>query len=212
MEIICTKCKSKFRLPDEKIPTNKKVNLPCPKCKNKISVGPRLDTDFIAENGFSMDNYDSSEKPFDFIEEEGNTALICESDSSVTKKMVKTLNLMEYHITVAENARDALKKMRYHQYDLILINESFNADGPDSNMVMLYLERLSMDIRRNIFVAMLSSHYRTQDQMTAYRYSVNIIINLNNIDDLDKILQRGLTDHELFFRQYIESLKNAGRL
>lgn len=212
MDIICEKCKSKFRLPDHKIPTHKKLTLPCPKCKNRISVGPREESGFIEENGFAMDTYDTSEKPFDFIEEEGNTALICENDTRISKKIVKILNLMEYHITVAENARDALKKMRYHQYDLILINEGFNSDSPDSNMVILYLERLSMDLRRNIYVAMLSNHYRTQDQMTAYRHSVNIVINVNNVDDLEKILQRGLTDHELFYRQYIDSLKKAGRL
>ncbi len=118
---------------------------------------------------------------------------------------------MEYHITVADSGRDALKKMRYHLYDLIVVNESYNCEGPDSNMVLLYLERLNMLIRRNIFVAMLSSGYRTMDQMMAFRYSVNIIINDKNVDDFGKIIGRGLTDHELFYRVLNESLKSSGR-
>ncbi len=212
MEIICQECQSKFKLADEKIPVDRVATLPCPKCKNKISVGPRNKSASSFNNEFDMDPYDASDKPFDFIEEEGSTALICESDTQVTKKIVNILDLMEYHITVAENGRDALKKMRYHQYDLILIDETFYAGSPESNMVLLYIERLSMNTRRNLFVAMLSKNFRTQDNMTAFKYSVNIVINVNSIDEFDKILQRGLADHEFFFRVYIDTLKKEGRI
>jgi predicted Zn finger-like uncharacterized protein len=212
MEIICDKCDSRFRIPDNKIPANKVATLPCPKCRNKITVGPGRHKDPAIEAGFVTDTYDASEKPFDFVEEEGKTALICESSPSIMKKIVDTLNLMEYHITVSESGRDALKKMRYHLYDLIIINETYGCDSPDSNMVMLYLERLNMSIRRNIFVAMISDGFRTMDQMMAFRYSVNIIINTKNIDDFGKIIQRGLTDYELFYRVFNETLKSAGRV
>ena len=128
------------------------------------------------------------------------------------KKIANALNLMEYHITMAENSRDALKKMRYHPYDLVVVNESFSSDGPDTNMVLLYLERLNMTVRRNIFVAMISDNIRTMDQMMAFRHSVNIIINTKNIDDFAKIIQRGLTDTELFYRVFMETLKEEGRI
>ena len=210
MEIICEKCQSRFKIPDEKIPTDRAVNLSCPKCKNKIPVGPRVAHSGPEPNG--NNDYDASDKPFDFIEEEGDTALVCESDSKALKTIVNALNLMEYHITVAENSRDALKKMRYHPYDLVVVNESFSSDGPDTNMVLLYLERLNMTVRRNIFVAMISDSIRTMDQMMAFRYSVNIIVNSKNIDDFATVIQRGLTDTELFYRIYMESLKETGRI
>jgi predicted Zn finger-like uncharacterized protein len=211
MEIVCNKCDSRFRIPDNKVPTSKVAALPCPKCRNKIQIGPTSKKDPAIEAGFVTDNYDASEKPFDFVEEEGKTALVCESGPATLKKIVDPLNLMEYHITVADSGRDALKKMRYHLYDLIIVNESYNCDGPDSNMVLLYLERLNMTIRRGMFVAMISSNYRTMDQMMAFRYSVNIIINDKNMDDFGKIVRRGLTDYELFYRVLNETLKSSGR-
>jgi len=196
-------------VPDKKIPADRTVNLTCSKCQSKIPVGPRMASAPPAENN---SNYDSSEKPFDFIEEEGDTALVCETDSKATKQIVNALNLIEYHITVADNSRDALKKMRYHPYDLVVVNESFNSDGPETNMVLLYLERLNMVVRRNIFVALLSDNMRTMDQMMAFRYSVNIIVNMKNLDDFAKIIQRGLTDTELFYRVFMETLKETGRI
>ena len=211
MEITCEKCQSRFKLPDEKVPGGKSTRLSCPKCKGQITVVPPSGAAQLLKNGLEDTGYDASEKPFDFIEEEGNTALACESDPVMLKKIVDTLNILEYHVTVSESGRDALKKMRYHQYDLVVINEAFHCTGPDSNMVLLYLERLNMSARRDMYVTMISSQYRTMDQMMAFRHSVNLIVNYKNIDDIGKIIQRGLTDHEFFYRVFKDTLKEVGR-
>jgi hypothetical protein len=96
-------------------------------------------------------------------------------------------------------------------YDLIVVNESFDTKNPDSNGVLIYLERLTMGVRRKIFVAMVSSRYRTMDNMMAFHASVNLIINIKNIEDVGKILSRGITDTELFYRVYKETLKESGK-
>jgi len=208
MDIICEKCQSKFTIPDEKIPDGKVISTPCPKCKNVLYIDSTQKQEALADTGFYTDTSDD-EKPFDFIEEEGITALVCEQDPNIRKKVIEALDIMEYHITVAESGRDALKKMRYHVYDLIIINETFNSDSLDSNMVMLFLERLPMSMRRSTFVIMISTRFRTLDRMLAFRYSVHIIINSKNIDDFAKIVSRGLTDNELFCQVFNESLKIA---
>jgi len=212
MDIICEKCQSKFTIPDEKIPDGKVLSTPCPKCKNVLYIDSAEKQDAPAGKDFYQDTSDDAEKPFDFIEEEGNTALVCEQDPDIRKKVMDALDIMEYHITVAESGRDALKKMRYHVYDLIVINETFNSASPDSNMVMLYLERLPMSIRRNTFVIMISAKLHTMDRMLAFRYSVHIILNSKNIDDFGKIVSRGLTDNELFYQVFKESLKTVKRM
>jgi CheY-like chemotaxis protein len=211
MEITCENCQSRFKLPDEKVTAGKPTRLSCPKCKGQITIAPPVGVGSLLKNGLEETGYDASEKPFDFIEEEGNTALACESDPVMLKKIVDTLNLLEYHVTVSESGRDALKKMRYHQYDLVVINEAFHCTGPDTNMVLLYLERLNMSARRDIYVTMISSQYRTMDQMMAFRHSVNLIVNSKNLDDIGKIIQRGLTDHEFFYRVFKDTLKEVGR-
>lgn len=210
MQVICEECQAKFKIPDDKIPAGKKATIRCPKCKGKIIIGASsAEMDIFEENG---DQYDAAEKPFDFIEEEGKTALVCEQDNAIREQMTSVLELMEYYITVPESSRDALKKMRYHNYDIILINELFDTPDPGANGVLIYLERLNMAIRRNIYVAMLTTRYRTMDHMAALNKSVNLIINLQNIGDFGKILNRGLTDHNLFYRVYRDVLKKLGRL
>ena len=216
MDIICDQCQSKFRIPDEKVPAGMKASFPCPKCKNKISVGPRPTPAPVEKptaggapqfDEMDTDAYDASDKPFDFVEEEGKTALICEVDPGVRKIIAEALHLMEYHITEAKDARDALKRMRYHVYDLVLVNERFDTANPDTNGILIYLERLNMSTRRSIFVAMFSDRFRTMDNMMAFQKSVNLIVNMQNMADIAKILRRGITDSEYFYRVYKESLK-----
>jgi predicted Zn finger-like uncharacterized protein len=215
MDFKCSKCSSKFRIPDEKIPVDRVTTLPCPKCKTQITIEPSRKTgqdDLADEKPTDNGGYDANDKPFDFIEEEGLTALLCEQNPLASNTIQKALNLMEYQITRAENARDALKRMRYHVYDLIVVNENFDTKNPDSNGVLIYLERLSMSVRRKIFVAMISSRYRTMDNMMSFNASVNLIINIKNIEDIGKILSRGITDTEMFYSVYKECLKESGRV
>ena len=214
MDIICHSCHSKFKISDKKLPAGKTASFPCPKCKSKISLGgdkrpaKNAGSDGASENG---DGYDAFDKPFDFIEEEGLTALVCEQNPLVRKTITDALELIEYQITAAESARDALKRMRYHVYDLIVVDENFDTNNPEANGVVIYLERLSMATRRNMFVAMISDRFRTMDNMMSLNKSVNLIINAKNIEDVGKILSRSITDSEYFYRIYKESLKEVGR-
>lgn len=226
MDITCDNCKSKFRIPDEKIPAGIE-SIPCPKCKNRIALSPGLKTGELSlkeepagqsdseELSFveaqTSDSYDASEKPFDFVEEEGKTALVCESDPERKKQIIEALHLMEFNTNEADNSRDVLKRMRYHVYDLIVLNEKFDTPNHELNPIMMAIDRLPISTRRNIFVALISDRFRTMDSMTAFQKSVNIIINTKNMEDFGKILSRGITDHESFYRVFKETLKKLGR-
>jgi predicted Zn finger-like uncharacterized protein len=215
MDIICENCQSKFKIPDEKIPRGKTATLPCPKCKKTISIKTpeAIDTpsdseadSVAAEFGFEEDSYESSERPFDFIEEEGKIAMVCESEAPIRDGLVRALELLEYYVTEAKDNRDALRNLRYKTYDLVIVNEYFGTKDPERNGVLIYLERLHMHVRRNMFVTMISDRFRTMDHMMAFCKSVNLIINKKNIDDIEKILSRKITEYEMFYRIYKETL------
>lgn len=217
MDITCDSCQSLFRIADEKVPEDKTAFFKCPKCQNRIPVPPVVkapeagDAAPLGDDFFSFDeedgeSYDASVKPFDFVEEEGKTALLCEPDPMIKKAVTPVLDVLEYRVKDVNNSRDALKTMRYHRYDLIVVNEYFDTNDPDANGVLIYLERLNMAIRRNIFVAMISNRFRTMDHMKAFQKSVNMVVNVDNIADFDKIVRRGMADFGIFYQVYKECM------
>jgi len=155
--------------------------------------------------------YDAADKPFDFIEDEGETALICESDPELKEKINKAMTEQGYMITEAVSAKDALKKMRFHTYDVVVIDERFDATSPDENNVLQYLENMAMVTRRNIFVALLTERFRSMDNMAAFNNSVNLVINMKNIDDAGTILKRGTSDNAAFYRVFKDTLRKMGK-
>jgi len=47
--------------------------------------------------------------------------------------------------------------------------------------------------------------------MIAFNNSANLVINTKNMDDLEKILKRALTEHREFYQVFKETLKKTGR-
>lgn len=213
MDTVCTQCHTKFRIAAGKLPAGRAAAVPCPKCGTRLHIQapPPVGGDKVPLAEVDSGAYNSADRPFDFVEEEGKTALVCEPDPRRRQAIQAALADLEYQITVAENSRDALKRMRYHTYDVLVVNEEFDTDTPESNGVLIYLERLSMAVRREMFVVLMSGRYRTMDNMTAFLKSVNLVVNNNNAEDFGKILSRGLTENLSFYRLFREKLKELGR-
>lgn len=211
MEVVCESCQARFNVPDDKIPAGKSIRAACPKCKNKITISAKEagPPPAPAGKGAGEEVYDAAEKPFDFIEEDALTALICEPDPAIRDKVASVLELMEYHLTTVSSTREALKKMRYHNYNVVVVNESFDTSTAEANGVLLFLERLPMTTRRELFVCLITSRYRTMDHMLALNKSVNMILNVKNINDFGKILSTAITENDIFYRAYKETAKRA---
>ncbi len=156
--------------------------------------------------------YDASDKPFDFVEVGIGTALVCESDPAAREKISSALRLMGYQITQPDSIKDAVKNMRFHIYDVVVVNENFDTENPDTNIVLNSLANLNVGTRRQIFVAMLSGRFRSMDNMTAFNKSVNVIVNMKNIDDISGILKRSITDNTAFYHVFKEALKKKWRV
>jgi CheY-like chemotaxis protein len=228
MDVVCDKCNGKFKLPDEKIPKGQVFSVGCPKCKNKISIDTRAgDSDSPEKKAaavkpeakkskalideVSSGSYDSAEKPFDFLEEGAKTALICESDSDIRAKIKTALENLGYHTAEPKSARDVLKQMRFHVFDMVVIDEMFDTNDPDMNNILNYLEQLAMSTRRNMFVALITERFRTADNMSAFNKSANIVVNTSNIGEIEQVLKTGLADNEAFYRVFKETLIKTGR-
>ncbi|MDD5171094.1 MAG: hypothetical protein PHN75_19920 [Syntrophales bacterium] len=157
-------------------------------------------------------SYNAADMPFDFVAEGAETALVCEPDPNLREKTVTAMKALGYRTTAAEGVRDALKKTRIHIYDMVILNEHFDTANPDANDLLTYFSALPMSTRRQTFLVLTSNRFRTMDNMTAFNKSVNMIVNLTNIDDLVTILKKGLADHAAFYQIFRETLKKMGKL
>ena len=217
MNIICESCQSKFAIDAGKIPAGRTATLQCPRCKNKIIVtapksesdsGPRIKTASAEPKAFPAN--DENQSAFDF--DDGKKALVCEQNPEIKSRILQTLEAMEYRTHTSENTRDAIKRMRFGNYAMVIFNDEFDTRDPDSNGVHTYLEQLDITRRRNMFVVMISRRFRTMDHMMSFNKSVNMMINPANINEFTKILEGGITRNEIFYKVFRDCRRKAGKV
>jgi len=200
MQITCQECQGKFRIPDEKIPENKSVNIACPKCKMKICIQGK------SSEHKNDTNTKTGVLPFDVLGDEQIAMLCCQHDS-IGKTVQKYLDDMGYKTVLAKNSADAKKMTRFHPFDVAVIDDHFDSENETTTHILNHLKSLPMVSKRNMFVTYISDKYRTNDQMGAYCQSVNLIINRKQVQKFQTVFQQAFQENDSVYSVYKETMR-----
>lgn len=141
----------------------------------------------------------------DYFELGDKTALIC-ADPNTNEGVKATLRELGFKFHTPETPELAIERMRYTNYDCIVVHENFAGSSLRSNAVLNYLARLPMAQRRNSFVCMVGPSFKTLDAMQAFAESVHLVLNPSDLTNFGPILKKGLSDFESLYRAYRETI------
>jgi predicted Zn finger-like uncharacterized protein len=219
MEITCEHCEATLNIPDEKIPQGQVVRVSCPKCKSKISIdtGKHLAAPEKAkparkseEKDYSYGDY-SEDEALGAYEEGAKLALVLDSDPESSGKTISVIEQLGYQCVSATNTRDAVGKMRFHLFDLVILSDGFDGQNLDKSPILNYLNNISLTDRRKIFVALMGERFKSMDNLMAFAMSANAVINPKDMDRFSAMLKGAISDHERFYRVFMETLVEVGR-
>jgi predicted Zn finger-like uncharacterized protein len=223
MEINCDKCGAKFNVPDEKIPKGKRVIISCPKCKNRLTVDSHGLTQEKAggsavgktkpgvkrpDEGYA---YGEEGTALEFYEEGVKLALVAGNNAEQVEKPKKAVEELGYRFVWAKNTREAIGKMRLHHFDLMILPDGFDGIGFKDSPLLQFLNHLSMSLRRRIFLALISDKFNTMDNMMAFAMSANLVVNEKDLDKLAAVLKKAISDHDKFYKVFMDTLVEEGK-
>ena len=180
MRIQCNHCQAVFNVPDEKIPRNRQFKATCSRCSRDISVSPNpagKETVVGVDGSLSqvgdaptavaadLDVTSAYDSPLEVLEEGAMSALVCVDESGRLKAVREALEDLNYYSSVASSVKEALSKLRYNQYDLVVLDEEFCGETAENNTILRYLQPMPMSTRRNIFLMLISSQIKTLDEL-----------------------------------------------
>jgi hypothetical protein len=148
--------------------------------------------------------------PLHLTEVAGRVALVCIADQVLAERVAQVINKLDFHVIVAQKASSALSKLENHHCDLIILHEKYGLDESSENLVLIYMQRLPMLVRRRSFLCILSEEAPTLDQMTAFRNGANLILNSQDVEKIPLILDRILKDHQTFYAVFYDELARRG--
>ncbi|MBW2654657.1 MAG: hypothetical protein JRC91_06885 [Deltaproteobacteria bacterium] len=137
-------------------------------------------------------------------------ALVCIGGDELRKKVYALIKKMRLTAEAVTDTKAALKKLEYHIYHLVIVNDAFDRNKGVSG-VLDRMNTIDMYLRRRICLVWISNKFNTNDNMTALHSSVNAIIHQNDMIHLESFLSRTLMGHKNFYTVYNDSLKQAGK-
>src|SRR5262245_29800159 len=132
----------------------------------------------------------SSQDKMDFFELGDKTSLVC-TDGTTAQVATATLRELGYKYHVVETPELAVERLRYTNYDCIILHENFAASSLRSNVVLNYLATLPMAQRRYSFICLVGGAFKTFDAMQAFTQSVHLVLNPIDLQNLGPILKKG---------------------
>jgi hypothetical protein len=151
----------------------------------------------------------SSQEKMDFFELGDQTSLVC-ADPNTTEMVKATLRELGFKYHTAETPEVAVERMRYINYDCIVVHENFAGSSLRSNFVLNYLAPLPMPQRRYSFVCLIGPSFKTLDAMQAFAQSVHLVLSPADLPNLGPILKKGLAEFQLLYRAFKDTSAAMG--
>jgi hypothetical protein len=146
----------------------------------------------------------------DLFEPDDLTSLVCVDVPEVQRILVDQLTVLNYKIHTGLFLEDILLKLRAHVYDVVIISEHFNASDIASNPIVAAAIAASSEQRRKQFIVAVGSTFNTNDELQAFQYSVDLVVNLADVVNLRPVLRRGVIRMSEFYAPFREALASEG--
>lgn len=139
---------------------------------------------------------------------ERHRVLVC-VEPEHRQKVARKLADHEYQVFVAENATQAIERMREERMDIIILDPNFDPIEQGAAHVSNEINAMRPAERRRTFLVHFSAAGRTLDQHAAFVGNVNLLINHGDIEQMPRALERSLRDYNDLYRDLNRALNVA---
>jgi len=128
-------------------------------------------------------------------------ALVCTSEP-YRETVARKLTQCGYQVFVAEDTRQAVETMRANKMDVVLLDPQFDPPEQGAVFVIREINVLRPPQRRRLIFVLLSPSLRTMDAHAAFLNNVNIILNVNDIEELHRVIELSLREYNELYRDF----------
>ena len=96
-------------------------------------------------------------------------------------------------------------------YQLVVVEELFAARTPEENVTLRTLQWMPMARRRHTVAVLISDRHQTMNVMQAFQQSVHAVVNKADLSSMGSIVQKTVSDNDLFLHSYREVQAAAAR-
>jgi len=139
---------------------------------------------------------------FDFIKTTDKPALLAFSTPEWLDAAKMAVSNLGYKVHTAATHSDFTNRFSQVQYKVVLLEEHFGSQDLADNESLRSLQSMPMRLRRHATVILLGDSFQTFTPMQAFQNSVNAVINVSEMFILGQLIEKAVSDHDVFFNSY----------
>lgn len=238
MQLECKHCHKLLNLPDDKLPAGRPFSFNCPYCKEKNTaeitileekpVSALKDAYFVPGSGDDA-SLAPDQPPLGGISDELNNfdqftikqlmngeaddhlkALVVYDNPDIAEKIGQKLEGMGFQVSVPINQRDAVKQLKFSNFNLVLIQEDYFGTSLSGNYLLKSIQNLDGHSRRGMLVVLISPTMTTSDDLLAFSRSVDAVVNSAELGNIERILISTIGRARKFYSIFREVLAAEG--
>ena len=211
MTVTCLKCHASLSIPDDRLPRGKVVSAACPRCGGPIAIDmTRAAAPPAAPAPPSAPDQPLAERA-SYGERSQPQALVCATEPTEQRQILTSLKEAGYAAHAAANSAEALERLRFAAYAVIVVREGFDVPAGSPSTLTEALTDTPMGTRRNTHTVFVGPGVATHDSEAAFAKSVDLTIHLNDLPHFSDALKRSLTETEQMYRVFRETQRALGR-
>jgi hypothetical protein len=224
MQVTCNECQRAMNIPDDKLPKDQAFSITCPGCKSKIKVDQHLGVpksttpsvelkqeEALDAVGLVMNQEEFEDDDEDLVIYDENDQLALILDQTNQSAWTEALESRGFKIQYAKSPEHAVHKMKFTHFHFVALHENYGNLTLENNPIYKTLIEIPMVTRRNIFVALIGKNFKTLKNMQAFQKSVNVVINEKDLDKLGDVLKKSISENEIFYKVFKETLHSMGK-
>jgi len=140
--------------------------------------------------------------PLEFLSPTDKPALLALSSPEFVGAASTALADLGYKIHIALNHGDFITRFLRVQYQVLILEELFDASNLAGNLTLENLQAMPMSQRRHAITILIGDDFQTLNPMQAFGLSVHGVINRQDLDKLSPVIQQVVADNTLFLNVY----------
>ncbi|MEI9962275.1 MAG: hypothetical protein WDM76_14420 [Limisphaerales bacterium] len=141
---------------------------------------------------------------FDFINATDKPALVVCSNPAWAESSKNALQELGYKVHTVTTHDDFTTRFSQVRYQVIIIEDLFNAPKIEENASLNSLKKMPMGQRRHATIVLLGSSFKTFAPMQAYQHSVHAVINGAEVIVIKQLVEKAIADNTLFLYNFRE--------
>lgn len=142
---------------------------------------------------------------FDFVSSEDKPALIAFTTPDWLETARAVLKELGYKVHTAATHSDFLVRFGQARYQVVLVEQLFNANTPEENLTLKAIQDMPVSQRRHATFLLIGESFQTFMPMEAFQNSVHAVVNSSELFLLKQLVEKAVADNDVFLHNFRET-------